>query len=212
MQHAKTGATPSMKTPKLILASASPRRKEMLRMLGVEFTVLHGNVDESPQAGETPEVYALRLSEAKARAVAATRPGRWVLGADTIVTIDGELLGKPATRDEARCMIRKLSGRAHTVITAFTLFHSEQAEHRRRAVSSQVLFKEIPDDELEWYVATDEPYDKAGGYAVQGKAAVLVSEVHGSWTNVVGLPLCEVVEALKGLGLADFTRRDACPR
>jgi len=201
-----------MKIPKLILASASPRRKEMLRMLGVEFTVLHSDVDESPRAGESPETYALRLSEAKARAVAGMRPGRWVLGADTIVTIDGELLGKPRTTDEARCMIRKLSGRAHTVITAFTLFNTEGAEPVRRAVSSQVLFKKIPDDELEWYVATDEPYDKAGGYAVQGKASVLVSEVHGSWTNVVGLPLCEVVEALKGLGLVDFTRRGACPK
>lgn len=180
-------------------------------MLGVEFTVLHSDVDENPRAGESPEAYALRLSEAKARAVAAMRPGRWVLGADTIVTIDGELLGKPRTTDEARCMIRKLSGRAHTVITAFTLFSSERTEPIRRAVSSQVLFKEIPDDELEWYVATDEPYDKAGGYAVQGMASVLVSEVHGSWTNVVGLPLCEVVEALKGLGLVDFTRREACP-
>ena len=201
-----------MKTPKLILASASPRRREMLRMLGVAFTVLQSDVDESPRAGESPEAYALRLSEAKARAVAAVRPGRWVLGADTIVTIDGELLGKPRTPDEARGMIRKLSGRAHTVITAFTLFNSERAEPIRRAVSSQVRFKEIPDDELEWYVATDEPYDKAGGYAVQGKASVLVAEVHGSWTNVVGLPLCELVEALKGLGLVDFTGRDACPR
>ncbi|NPV05463.1 MAG: septum formation inhibitor Maf [Syntrophaceae bacterium] len=201
-----------MKTPKLILASASPRRREMLRMLGVAFTVLHSDVDENPLAGESPEAYALRLSEAKARAVAAVRPGRWVLGADTIVTIDGELLGKPRTPDEARCMIRRLSGRAHTVITAFTLFNSERAEPVRRAVSSVVLFKEVPEDELEWYVATDEPYDKAGGYAVQGKAAVLVSEVRGSWTNVVGLPLCEVVEALKGLGLVDFTRRNACPR
>ena len=201
-----------MKTPRLILASASPRRREMLRMLGVAFTVLQSDVDESPRAGESPEAYALRLSEAKARAVAAVRPGRWVLGADTIVTIDGELLGKPRTPDEARGMIRRLSGRAHTVITAFTLFNSERAEPVRRAVCSQVRFKEVPEDELEWYVATDEPYDKAGGYAVQGKAAVLVSEVRGSWTNVVGLPLCEVVEALKGLGLVDFTRRGACPR
>jgi len=197
---------------RLILASASPRRKEMLRMVGVAFTVQHSDVNEDPRAGESPEAYALRLSEAKARAVAARRPGRWVLGADTIVTIDGELLGKPRTPDEARGMIRKLSGRAHTVITAFTLFNSERAEPIRRAVSSQVRFKEIPDDELEWYVATDEPYDKAGGYAVQGKASVLVAEVRGSWTNVVGLPLCELVEALKGLGLVDFTGRDACPR
>jgi septum formation protein len=201
-----------MKTPNLILASASPRRKEMLRMLGVEFAVVRSDVDENPHAGESPEDFALRLSEAKARAVAVKRPGRWVLGADTIVTIDGELLGKPRTADEARCMIRKLSGREHTVITAFSLVNSKRADSIRRAVSSQVRFKDVPDDELEWYVSTDEPYDKAGGYAVQGKAAVLVAEVRGSWTNVVGLPLCEVVEALKGLGLADFTRRGACPR
>jgi septum formation protein len=177
---------------------------EMLRLAGVRFTILHGSVDETPGPGEAPADYALRLSEAKARAVAAMRPGRWVLGADTIVTIDGELLGKPATIDEARCMIRKLSGREHTVITAFTLMNSGRAELVRRAVASQVRFKNVPDDEVEWYVQTDEPYDKAGGYAVQGKASFLVSEIHGSWTNVVGLPLCEVVEALKGLGLVDF--------
>jgi septum formation protein len=193
-----------MAAPPLVLASASPRREEMLRLVGVRFAILHGNVDETPRAGEAPEDYALRLSEAKARAVAAMRPGRWVLGADTIVTIDGELLGKPATRDEARCMIRKLSGREHTVITAFTLFNSEQAEVIRQAVSSQVRLKEIPNDEVEWYVATEEPYDKAGGYAVQGKASFLISEIRGSYTNVVGLPLCEVVEALKELGLVAF--------
>jgi septum formation protein len=189
---------------RLILASASPRREEMLRLLGLRFSILHSDVDEAPSPGELPEHYALRLSEAKARAVSGMRPGHWILGADTIVTIDGELLGKPRTTDEARCMIRKLSGREHTVITAFTLVNSERAEVIRRAVASRVRFKDVPDDEVEWYVATDEPYDKAGGYAVQGKAAFLVSGIHGSWTNVVGLPLCEVVEALKGLGLVDF--------
>jgi septum formation protein len=176
----------------------------MLRLLGLRFSILHSNVDETPGAGESPEHYALRLSETKARAVAGMRPGDWVLGADTIVTIDGEFLGKPRTTDEARCMIRKLSGREHTVITAFTLVNSERTEVIRRAVASQVRFKNVPDDEVEWYVGTDEPYDKAGGYAVQGKASFLISEIHGSWTNVVGLPLCEVVEALKELGLVDF--------
>ncbi len=189
---------------RLILASASPRREEMLRLLGCRFSVLHSHVDEAPAAGETPEDYALRLSETKARAVSEMQPGHWVLGADTIVTIDGELLGKPRTTDEARCMIRRLSGREHTVITAFTLLNSGRPECIRRAVASRVRFKDVPDDEVEWYVATDEPYDKAGGYAVQGKASFLVSEVHGSYTNVVGLPLCEVVEVLKELGLIDF--------
>jgi septum formation protein len=189
---------------RLILASASPRREEMLRLLGLHFSILHSNVDETPGTGESPKHYALRLSETKARAVAGMRPGHWVLGADTIVTIDGELLGKPQTPDEARGMIRKLSGREHTVITAFTLVNSERTEVIRRAVASQVRFKNVPDDEVEWYVGTDEPYDKAGGYAVQGKASFLISEIHGSWTNVVGLPLCEVVEALKELGLVDF--------
>jgi septum formation protein len=194
----------SMARRRLILASASPRREEMLRLLGLHFSILHSNVDEAPGTGESPEHYALRLSETKARAVAGMRPGDWVLGADTIVTIDGELLGKPRTPDEARGMIRKLSGREHTVITAFTLVNSERTEVIRRAVASQVRFKNVPDDEVEWYVGTDEPYDKAGGYAVQGKASFLISEIHGSWTNVVGLPLCEVVEALKELGLLDF--------
>jgi septum formation protein len=189
---------------RLILASASPRREEMLRMLGLRFSILQSNVDENPRTAESPEDYALRLSEMKARAVAGMRPGHWVLGADTIVTIDDELLGKPRTTDEARIMIRKLSGREHTVITAFTLVNSEHPELVRRAVASQVRFKNIPDDEVEWYVATDEPYDKAGGYAVQGKASFLISEIRGSYTNVVGLPLCEVVEALKKLGLVDF--------
>ncbi len=193
-----------MARPRLILASASPRREEMLRLLGLRFSVLLSNVDEASAAGELPEHYALRLSEMKARAVAGLRPGHWVLGADTIVTIDGELLGKPQTTGEARCMIRKLSGREHTVITAFTLANSESTEIIQRAVCSQVRFKDVPDDEVEWYVATDEPYDKAGGYAVQGKASFLISEIHGSYTNVVGLPLCEVVEALKELGLLDF--------
>ncbi len=193
-----------MARPRLILASASPRREEMLRLLGLRFSVLLSNVDEAAAAGEPPEHYALRLSEMKARTVAGMRPGHWVLGADTIVTIDGELLGKPQTIEEARHMIRKLSGREHTVITAFTLANSESTEIIRRAVCSQVRFKDVPDDEVEWYVATDEPYDKAGGYAVQGKASFLVSEIHGSYTNVVGLPLCEVVEALKKIGLMDF--------
>ncbi|HET6488301.1 MAG TPA: Maf family protein [Syntrophales bacterium] len=193
-----------MRGTQLILASASPRREEMLRLLGLRFSILHSNVDEAPSTGEQPEHYALRLSEAKARAVAGMRPGHWILGADTIVTIDDELLGKPRTTDEARCMIRKLSGREHTVITAFTLVNSEREEVIRRAVASQVRFKDVPEDEVAWYVATDEPYDKAGGYAVQGKASFLISEIHGSWTNVVGLPLCEVVEALKELGLVDF--------
>ncbi len=173
-------------------------------MLGLRFSILQSDVDENPQTGESPEDYALRLSEMKARAVAGLRPGHWVLGADTIVTIDGELMGKPRTTDEAREMIRKLSGREHTVITAFTLVNSDRPERIRRAVASQVLFKNVPPDELEWYVATNEPYDKAGGYAVQGKASFFISEIRGSYTNVVGLPLCEVVEALKTLGLVDF--------
>jgi len=189
---------------RLILASASPRREEMLRMLGLRFSILQGDVNEDPRAGEPPEDYALRLSEMKARAVAGMRTGHWVLGADTVVTIDGELMGKPRTIDEARGMIRKLSGREHTVITAFCLVNSEYPELVRRAVASQVRFKDVPDDEMEWYVATDEPYDKAGGYAVQGKASFLISEIRGSYTNVVGLPLCEVVEELKKLGLVNF--------
>lgn len=185
-----------------ILASASPRRKELLELVGLSFEVIPGDVDEAFREGEAPKDHVLRLSREKALAVSAGRPGAWVLGADTIVLINGDVLGKPRTKDEAKGMLEKLNGRAHRVMTGFTILKKETGVAVSEAVESTVVFKDMLPEEIEWYAATEEPYDKAGGYAVQGRGASLIREVRGSYTNVVGLPLCEVVDALRKIGAA----------
>lgn len=190
---------------RLILASASPRRKELLRLVGLNFEVMPSDVDEAFLKGETPKEHVLRLSEEKALFIAGLNPDAWVLGADTIVIINGEILGKPATVDEARKMLLKLSGREHKVITGFCIVRKNANVIVRDTVESAVVFKEIPEDEIEWYVRTKEPYDKAGGYAVQGMGAFFIKEIYGSYTNVVGLPLCEVMEVLKEIGVIRFS-------
>lgn len=193
-----------MTEPAFILASASPRRQELLGNLGFRFAILPSGVSESFSPGETPRAHALRLSLEKSRFVAARHPGKWVLGADTVVVVGGEILGKPRTPGEARDMLRKLSGKGHRVITGFALVRNDEPPAVSRAVETLVVFRNIPEDELEWYVRTPEPYDKAGAYAAQGLAAAFIGEIHGSYTNVVGLPLCEVVSALKQVGAVRF--------
>lgn len=183
-----------------ILASASPRRRELLGALIPDFEIIPSDIDEKALDGEAPEDHVLRLSREKALAVSRARPGRWVLGADTVVVVDGEMLGKPATPAEARKMLGMLSGREHTVITGFALVKEGEGVVVNEAVRSGVLFKDITEDEMEWYTATSEPYDKAGGYAVQGKAAFFIKEIRGSHTNVIGLPLSEVVDAMEKAG------------
>jgi len=186
----------------LILASASPRRRELLELIGLNFDVVPGDVDEAFREGETPQDHVRRLSREKAEAVSERYPDAWVLGADTVVVADGEVLGKPRTRDEARSMLCKLSGKAHQVYSGFTLLKKKGGTVFTDSVESTVTFKELSPEEMEWYIETDEPYDKAGGYAVQGMGAALIREIHGSYTNVVGLPLCEVVDALRQVGAA----------
>lgn len=193
---------------KLILASASPRRCELLRLAGLGFEAMPSGIDESFQQGETPREHALRLSAEKAIAVARNHADCWVLGADTIVVIDGDILGKPASVAEARRMLGKLSGQEHAVFTGFSIARQEKGLLIREVVESKVLFRKIADDELDWYTDTEEPYDKAGGYAVQGMAAVFIREIRGSYTNVMGLPLCEVVDALKRVSAVGFSRGD----
>ena len=190
---------------RFILASASPRRIELLNLLGLRFEIMPSNVDEKFIKGETPRDHVLRLSEEKARMSSALHPEAWVMGADTIVIINGNVLGKPRTPDEAREMLGKLSGQIHTVFTGFTVTRKSAGILIRDAVESSVLFREIPEDEMAWYIKTQEPYDKAGGYAVQGMGAFFIKEIHGSYTNVMGLPLCEVVDVLKRIGAIDFT-------
>ncbi|MCK9231057.1 MAG: Maf family protein [Syntrophales bacterium] len=188
-----------------ILASLSPRRNEMLTGLGLEFTVEASGVEENHLNGETPAEHALRLARTKAMVVAARHPGAWVLAADTIVVVDGTILGKPTDPENARAMLRRLSGREHRVITAFFIVGEGGARQITRAVESSVFFRDLDDDEIDWYVASDEPYDKAGGYAIQGKAASFVAEIRGSGTNVIGLPLAEVVQAMKRLNIVRFS-------
>jgi len=190
---------------RFILASASPRRIELLSLLGLQFEVMPSNVDETFIKGETPRDHVLRLSEEKVQIASALHPEAWVMGADTIVVINGDVLGKPRMPDEAREMLGKLSGQIHTVFTGFTITRKNTDILVRDTVESSVFFREIPEDEMTWYIRSREPYDKAGGYAVQGMGAFFIKEIHGSYTNVMGLPLCEVVDVLKSIRAIDFT-------
>jgi len=183
-----------------ILASASPRRKELLGELIRDFEIIPSEIDETSLAGESPEDHVLRLSREKALEISRGKPDKWVLGADTVVIIDGKMLGKPKTAVEAKQMLDMLSGRAHRVVTGFAIVREGEGIIVNDTVESCVIFKDISRDEIDWYTGTNEPYDKAGGYAVQGKAAFFIKEIHGSYTNVIGLPLCEVVTALKNAG------------
>ena len=193
---------------RLILASASPRRIELLNLLGLAFEVMPSGVDEDSRRGETPREHAVRLAEEKALAVARRAPAAWVLGADTIVVVDREVLGKPRSAADAQAMLERLSGREHAVYTGFSIAGRGAGTLVRRVVESTVLFREIAPDEMAWYLASEEPYDKAGAYAIQGRGAFFIREIRGSYTNVVGLPLAEVVDALRDLSAVAFSGGD----
>ena len=186
---------------KLILASQSPRRRYLLEQAGVTFTVLPSAVDESSIPVCAPEAYARKLAEAKTADVAGKHPGCWVIGADTIVVIDGDILGKPDSMEKARKMLVQLSGQTHQVITGFAIFCAAEAHRYSDTITTEVTFKALSDEEIEWYIHTNEPFDKAGAYAIQGIGTFLVRSIHGSYTNVVGLPVCEVIEHLIGQGI-----------
>ncbi len=185
----------------LVLASASPRRREFLERLGIAFTLVPAEVDEALWPGESAEDAALRLAVSKARAVAALHPGRAVLAADTLVSLGSRILGKPEDQESARRMIELLSGRQHEVVTGYCLIHEDQEESGLAV--SKVHFRRLSPAEIAAYVQSGEPLDKAGGYAVQGLGAALVEEVSGSYTNVVGLPLSRVVELLLRRGMIE---------
>jgi septum formation protein len=181
---------------KLILASQSPRRRYLLEQAGLTFTVLPSAVDEAAVPVCAPADYARRLAEAKTADIARQYPDCWVIGADTIVVINGDILGKPDSMEDARRMLQQLSGQNHEVVTGFAIY-CESAEHRyAETISTAVTFKTLSADEIEWYIQTNEPFDKAGAYAIQGIGTFLVRSIQGSYTNVVGLPVCEVIEHL----------------
>ncbi|HEY4241535.1 MAG TPA: nucleoside triphosphate pyrophosphatase [Kofleriaceae bacterium] len=182
-----------------MLASASPRRREMLARVGLAAEVSPADVDESALSGEAPAAYVARVAKAKAAAIAPSlRAGQWVLAADTTVTIDGAILGKAETPDEAAAMLRKLSGRTHQVLTAFVIANGEVL--RERLVATDVTVLPLDAAAVAGYVASNEWRGKAGAYAIQGIAAAFVSEVRGSVTNVIGLPLAEVIATLREVG------------
>ncbi len=192
---------------RLILASASPRRDELLKTLAIPFEVVPSLVEETRVDGEGPSQAAIRLAELKAREVRGRYPGRIVLAADTIVVLDGQMLGKPKDIGDAREMLSRLSGRLHVVITGFCLIDGSSDREIARAVATEVKMKRISAAELEGYLSSGEPLDKAGAYAIQGTGAFLVEAITGSYSNVVGLPLAEVCEELKQLGVYPFADR-----
>ncbi|MHB8810402.1 MAG: Maf family protein [Desulfobulbaceae bacterium] len=180
----------------LILASSSPRRQQMLRTMGLDFTVAPAEVDETPLPGETPRAFAGRMAEAKARAVATSHPDAWVLGADTVVTRDGLILGKPRDRADALAILRHLVGRTHQVLSAICLCSLAQGIELSEVDTTGVTFMSAPDQLLKAYIATGEPLDKAGAYGIQGAGAFLVRRIEGSCANVIGLPIDRVITLL----------------
>ncbi len=197
---------------RLILASASPRRSEMLRNLGVAFDARPVDVDETPEDGEDPERYVLRLAAAKARAAARAEPAggartnEVVLAADTIVVADGRLLGKPRDERDARGMLELLSARQHEVLTGVAVAAAGR-QLQRAAERTWVRFARMSPEEIAWYVATGEPLDKAGAYAVQGLGALFVEAVSGNYSNVVGLPLPLAYRLLRAAGVSLLSPR-----
>lgn len=198
--------------PTLILASQSPRRKYLLEQAGLEFAVIPSSVDEDSVPLADPGTYVRTLAEMKARAVAADYPHSWVIGADTIVLIDGRILGKPNHRDDARKMIGRLSGQTHQVYTGYCICCEGKDRIVSETVKTDVLFKQLTPAEIEWYIHTREPFDKAGAYAIQGLGTFLVKSVNGSYTNVVGLPVCEVIETLIQEGVIGFLENETMER
>ena len=192
----------------IVLASASPRRQELLRNAGIPFTVQPADIIEAPLAGESPRDCAERLAREKALAVSLSRPRDYVLGADTIVVVDDTILGKPRDRNDAVCMLRLLSGRTHVVITGVCLVgpvtsgQETVASNITQTASETTLvtMREISDDEIRDYVATGEPMDKAGAYAIQGIASRWIPRIEGDYSNVVGLPVALVYAMLRERG------------
>jgi septum formation protein len=189
-----------MKTS-VILASRSPRRKALLEQAGLSFVVVPGEIDEDGVPATPPAEYVRILAEEKARDVARRYPDAWVIGADTVVVIDNTLLGKPASPAEAMDMLGRLSGRDHIVYTGFCVFREKHDRALTASVKTRVWFKPLTEPEIRWYISTGEPFDKAGGYAIQGRGTILVKRIEGSYTNVVGLPVCELVDVLTAEGV-----------
>jgi septum formation protein len=189
---------------RLLLASQSPRRKELLEQAGIEIEIVPSDMDEDAVLMKNPENYVKALSHAKAEIVSKAYPDCWILGADTVVVIKEKILGKPESNVHAVEMLRLLSDREHQVFTGYCIMNQKKAIIQKNAVETKVYFKSLSDQEIKWYVNTQEPFDKAGGYGIQGLGAFLVKKIIGSYSNVVGLPVCEVIETLIKLKIIEM--------
>ncbi len=187
----------------LVLASASPRRRRFLEQLGLAFTVEAADVAENAAAGEEPDAFVRRLALEKAQAVAARHPGEVVVAADTVVVLGGEILGKPGDAEAAVAMLLRLAGRSHAVWTGYAVYCAERRIEVVRAVRTGVRFVDFDRATALAYVATGEPLDKAGSYGIQGRGGCLIQRIDGSYSNVVGLPLAELLADLAALGVVE---------
>ncbi len=191
------------KTP-VILASASPRRKDLLEKSGINLEVVPADIDETSVSCRNPENYVQKLAFLKAECVAWSRRDAWVIGADTIVVAGSKILNKPLSRDDAINMLKMLSNCEHSVYTGFCILRHNMNRKVINAVKTRVKFRHLDTNEILWYVNTGEPFDKAGGYGIQERAASFVKAISGSYSNVVGLPVCEVMEAFAKLNIVQF--------
>lgn len=186
--------------PKIILASASPRRAELLYQIGVKFELVPSQIEERPHPDEAPPDYITRIARAKVIAVARQQEAGLIIGADTVVVLDGRLLGKPVDNQEAKSMLKQLSGRWHAVMTGVALYDVESRHEVADYEKTLVKFAQLTDREIDWYVHTGEPKDKAGAYGVQGLGGLFVDEIAGNYYNVVGLPIPLVYRLARRLG------------
>ena len=187
--------------PRFVLASASPRRRELLASIQLEFDVIPSHIPEVRGDGESPEEYVARLSREKAEAIASEHRDRWVIAADTTVLLGEELLEKPADANDAKRMLATIAGKTHVVYTGVTLRNVAREWRDTLVAESEVRMLPLTEGEIAWYVATGEPLDKAGAYAVQGIGAMFIDSIHGSYTNVVGLPLATLFRMLRKAGI-----------
>jgi len=194
--------------PRLILASQSPRRRYLLEQAGLTFAVIPSSFNEDSIQLPNPADYVKALAEAKADEVSRQFPDSWVIGADTIVTIDSAILGKPINPREARHMLERLSGQSHFVYTGYAIVCKNKRTGISDAIKTDVQFKDLTTEEIDWYIQTGEPFDKAGAYAIQGMGTFLVRRINGSYTNVVGLPVCEVIETLIKMGVVSMNAQN----
>lgn len=197
-----TTLDPVKTTAPLILASGSPRRRELLESLGMKFEVRRSDVPEERQPNEPVRSYVERLAGEKAAVIAATMPESWVIAADTVVYLDDVVLEKPADADDAVRMLEKLAGRTHTVFSGVALVREASRTSIIESVRTEVTIMPLDGPTIEWYVATGEPMDKAGAYAIQGKGAMFVDRVEGSYTNVVGLPIPTLFRMMTSVGIS----------